>query len=113
MEGEGRTVTRTPIRAPLANSHIDRQNGSTRRECLDWILIVSRRHLEIVLSEWFEHYNEERLHPGPQHQNSHRAIGSGGAREHSGVPKQTGRVVAGILCDAGYCGGVIGSRTNE
>jgi putative transposase len=62
MEGEGLTVIRTPIRAPLANSHIERQNGSTRRECLDWNLIVSRRHLEIVLSEWFEHYNEERPH---------------------------------------------------
>jgi transposase InsO family protein len=62
MEGEGLTVIRTPIRAPLANSHIERQNGSTRRECLDWILIIDRRHLERVLAEWFAHYNEERPH---------------------------------------------------
>ena len=53
LEGEGLTVIRTPVRAPLANSHIERQNGSTRRECLDWMLIISRRHLERVLSEWF------------------------------------------------------------
>src|SRR5579859_864598 len=62
LEGEGLTVIRTPVRAPLANSHIERQNGSTRRECLDWMLIISRRHLERVLSEWFEHYNQERPH---------------------------------------------------
>ncbi|HEY3116660.1 MAG TPA: integrase core domain-containing protein, partial [Chloroflexota bacterium] len=52
----------TPIRAPLANSHIERQNGSTRRKCLDWILVFGRQHLERVLSEWFDHYNEERPH---------------------------------------------------
>ena len=62
MAGEGIEVIRTPILAPLANSHIERQNGSTRRECLDWILIANRRHLERVLSEWFVHYNEERPH---------------------------------------------------
>src|SRR5579859_3003658 len=62
MEREGLTVIKTPIRAPLANSHIERQNGSLRRECLDWILITNRRHLERVLTEWFAHYNEERPH---------------------------------------------------
>jgi len=53
MEREGLTVIKTPIRAPLANSHIERQNGSLRRECLDWILITNRRHLERVLAEWY------------------------------------------------------------
>jgi putative transposase len=62
MEGEGMTVIRTPIRAPLANAHIERQNGSARRECLDWILITNRGHLERVLAEWFAHYNQERPH---------------------------------------------------
>ncbi len=62
LEDEGLTVIRTPRRAPLANSHIERQNGSVRRECLDWILITNRRHLERVLAEWFAHYNEERPH---------------------------------------------------
>jgi transposase InsO family protein len=64
IESAGLTVIRTPILAPLANSHIERQNGSTRRECLDWILITSRRHLDRVLAEWFAHYNEERPHRG-------------------------------------------------
>ncbi len=44
--------------AGLANSHMARQIGSTRRECLDWLLILNRRHLERVLSDWVEHYNK-------------------------------------------------------
>jgi transposase InsO family protein len=57
-------VIKTPIGAPRANAHMERQIGSGRRECLDWILIVGRRHLERVLQEWIKHYNEERPHRG-------------------------------------------------
>ncbi len=62
--GDGVVVIRTPIAAPKANSHVERQIGSTRRECLDWILILNRRHLERVLTEWVEHYNQARPHRG-------------------------------------------------
>lgn len=61
---EGTSVIKTPIAAPKANAHIERLIGSTRRECLDWILILNRGHLERVLSEWVEHYNRERPHRG-------------------------------------------------
>jgi putative transposase len=64
FEGDGMAVIRTPIAAPRANSHMERQIGSTRRECLDWLLILNRRHLERVLTEWFEHYNQARPHRG-------------------------------------------------
>jgi putative transposase len=57
-------VIKTPIAAPKANSHVERQIGSTRRECLDWLLIVNRKHLERVLAEWVEHYNRARPHRG-------------------------------------------------
>jgi putative transposase len=63
-EGDGMAVIRTPIAAPRANSHMERQIGSTRRECLDWLLILNRRHLERVLTDWFEHYNQARPHRG-------------------------------------------------
>src|SRR6266536_2806116 len=62
FEADGMTVIQTPIAAPRANSHIERQIGSIRRECLDWLLILNRRHLERVLTTWFEHYNEARPH---------------------------------------------------
>jgi len=62
FNAEGIQVIRTPIAAPKADAHMERQIGTTRRECLDWILILNRRHLERVLAEWFEHYNRARPH---------------------------------------------------
>ena len=62
FRAEGIEVIRTPIAAPKANAHMERQIGSTRRECLDSILILNRRHLQRVLVEWFEHYNAARPH---------------------------------------------------
>jgi transposase InsO family protein len=64
FRAKGVDVIETPIAAPWVNSHIERQIGSTRRECLDWLLILNGRHLERVLSEWSEHYNQARPHRG-------------------------------------------------
>jgi putative transposase len=36
--------------------------GTIRRECLDRILILGRRHVEAVLAEYVEHYNAHRPH---------------------------------------------------
>jgi putative transposase len=36
--------------------------GTIRRECLDRMLIVNRRHLEAVLREFVKHYNSHRPH---------------------------------------------------
>jgi putative transposase len=55
-------IVRTPIRAPRANAHAERFVGTIRRECLDWLLITNRRHLERVLRTYLEHYNEHRPH---------------------------------------------------
>ena len=33
-----------------------------RRECLDWLLIVGRQRLELVLTEYVEHHNGHRPH---------------------------------------------------
>lgn len=62
LTAEGIQVIKTPIAAPRANAFMERQIGSTRRECLDWTLVLNRRHLERVLTEWVEHYNQERPH---------------------------------------------------
>ena len=62
ITAEGIEVIKTPIAAPKANAHMERQIGSTRRECLDWVLIINRRHLEHVLAEWLEYYNGARPH---------------------------------------------------
>jgi hypothetical protein len=61
---EGITVIRTPIRAPRANAYAERFVGTARKECLDWILVLGRRHLERVLRSYVEHYNRARPHRG-------------------------------------------------
>ena len=53
---------KTPVRAPKANGFAERFVGTVRRECLDWLLIVNRRHLEHVLRVFVDHYNAHRPH---------------------------------------------------
>lgn len=59
---EGIQVIWTPFRAPNANAHAERFVRTLREECLDWLLILGRRHLERVLREYVEHDNHERPH---------------------------------------------------
>lgn len=62
FRSEGVRILRTPVRAARANAIMERWFGSLRRECLDRLLIVGRRHLERVLQIYVEHYNTHRPH---------------------------------------------------
>jgi putative transposase len=62
FQSEGITMIRTPVQAPTANAHAERWVGSVRRECLDRLLIFSRRQLEHVLRVYARHYNRHRPH---------------------------------------------------
>jgi putative transposase len=64
FRSQGIEIIRTPIQAPQANAHAERFVGTVRRECLDWILIASRRQLERVLGVYVDHYNGHRPHRG-------------------------------------------------
>jgi len=55
-------IIRTPVRAARANAFAERFVGTIRRECLDRMLIFSRRQLEAVLAEYVDHYNRHRPH---------------------------------------------------
>jgi len=59
---EGIRILRTPVRAPRANAFAERWVGTVRRELLDRMLIVGRRHAERTLSGFVTHYNEHRPH---------------------------------------------------
>ena len=52
----------TPVQAPNANAYAERWVRTVRTECLDWLLIVSRGHLEQVLRIYVRHYNKHRPH---------------------------------------------------
>jgi putative transposase len=62
FRSEGIQVIHTPIRAPQANAYAERFVRTIRAECLDWLLILGRRHLERVLRAYAAHYNRERPH---------------------------------------------------
>jgi putative transposase len=59
---EGIRILRTPVRAPRANAIAERWVGTARRELLDRMLIVNRRHLMAVLTEYVAHFNNHRPH---------------------------------------------------
>jgi transposase InsO family protein len=59
---EGIEIVKTPVRAPRANAIAERFVRTVRVECLDWLLIVNRRHLERVLRVFVDHYDTHRPH---------------------------------------------------
>ncbi len=61
---EGMEVVLTPYRTPQANCHVERLIGGVRREVLDHVLILGRRHLSSVLREYAWHHNSHRPHRG-------------------------------------------------
>jgi len=62
FRSEGIEIIKTPVQAPKANAFAERFVRTARAECLDWLLIVNRRHLELVLRVFFDHYNTHRPH---------------------------------------------------
>jgi putative transposase len=61
FRSEGIRIT-TPVRSPKANAIAEPFVRTVRAGCLDWLLILNRRHLEHVLRVFVDHYNRERPH---------------------------------------------------
>ena len=86
FRSEGIRIVRAPIRAPQANAVAERFVRTIRSECLDWLLILNRRHLERVCRVFINHYNGHRPHraldltsPSPTRVQLQRATDSRGA----------------------------------
>jgi hypothetical protein len=58
----GLRVLRTPVQAPKANAYCERLVGTIRRECLDYVIPLSEKHLRTIMREWVAHYNQGRPH---------------------------------------------------
>ena len=72
----------TPVQAPNANAHAERWVRTVRAECLDWLLIVGRGHLEQVLRIYVEHYNVHRPHRALRLEPPYPAAGSALSSNH-------------------------------
>ena len=87
FRSEGIRIIKTPARAPRANAFAERFVGTVRRECLDRILILGRRHLEQVLAEYIAHYNQHRPHRALDQQ-APQSLGPMPASIHDPDPKR-------------------------
>jgi len=83
FQSEGIHVIHTPFRAPNANTYAERWVRTIREECLDHILNLSTKHLNIVLAEFSNYYNSYRPHQGIEQQTPipHQAQSFGGFTE--------------------------------
>jgi transposase InsO family protein len=62
LEAMGLRVLETAPRVPQANGFCERLIGTVRRECLDFVIPLSERHVRAVLREWVIHYSRGRPH---------------------------------------------------
>jgi transposase InsO family protein len=60
----GIEAVQTPVASPRANAFAERFVRTLREDCLDHLLVFSRRHLEAVLADYLRHYNRARPHRG-------------------------------------------------
>ena len=49
---------------PRKYTYVERLIGSIRRECLDHVIALNEKHLQEILSSYFEYYNQDRTHYG-------------------------------------------------
>jgi putative transposase len=62
LKGFGVRALKTPVRAPKANAFCERVVGTVRRECLDFLIPLTERHLRMIVREFVVHYNRGRPH---------------------------------------------------
>jgi len=62
VRSDGAEVLLTPVQAPRANTYAERWVRTVRSECLDWLLVVGRGHLQQILRVYVQHYNRHRPH---------------------------------------------------
>ncbi|MFC1669658.1 integrase core domain-containing protein [Spirochaetota bacterium] len=73
----------TSVKAPNMNSIAERFVGSVRREALDYFIILNKKQLKNILSEYIEYYNSLRPHQGIE-----QRIPDGNTFEVDGVIKR-------------------------
>ena len=62
FESAGAKIKRNTYRSPNLRAHVERYIQTLKFECLDKFVIVAKRHLNYITSEFQVHYNRERPH---------------------------------------------------
>jgi len=62
VRGIGLKEILTAPRSPWQNAYVERLIGSIRPECLDYVIVLSERHLRRVLQSYFGYYHRTRTH---------------------------------------------------
>jgi putative transposase len=64
VAGAGIELIHTPPYSPKANALCERFIGTIRRECLDYMLILSEKHLRQLIHDYCQFFNQARPHQG-------------------------------------------------
>ena len=64
VDGMGVQEVLTAPRSPWQNAFAERLIGSIRRECLDHVIVLNRKHLRRILTNYFGYYHRSRTHLG-------------------------------------------------
>ena len=64
VKAMGSQPIRTAFRSPWQNGIAERWVGSVRRDLLDHVIVLNRRHLRRLLNEYVRYYHEDRTHFG-------------------------------------------------
>ncbi len=62
MKSLGIEEVKTAYHSLWQNPFVERLIGSVRRECLDHVIVLGERHLNHILREYFDYYNNARAH---------------------------------------------------
>ncbi|MBU1342712.1 MAG: integrase core domain-containing protein, partial [Proteobacteria bacterium] len=50
--------------SPWQNPYCERIIGSIRRDCLNHLIVLNKKHLKNILSDYFKYYHHDRTHLG-------------------------------------------------
>jgi transposase InsO family protein len=64
VKAMGSQPIRTGFRSPWQNGVAERWVGSVRRDLLDHVIVLNRKHLRRLLNEYVRYYHEDRTHLG-------------------------------------------------
>ena len=68
LAASGVECTPIPARSPNLNAHAERWVRSIKEECLSQLILFGEKSLNRVVSNYLEHYHQERNHQGKDNQ---------------------------------------------